>query len=62
MISKGLMLVLRDCQELDGSGLLDVSKTVMLWNKGSVIQGTRVQRRAQSSSWTEDEKETRIVR
>ena len=50
------------CQELDSSGLPDVSKAVMLWNKGSVVQGTRVQRRAQSSSWTEDERETRIVK
>ena len=25
-----------NCQELDGSGLLSVSKTVMLWIKGSV--------------------------
>ena len=50
------------CQELDSSGLLDVSKAVMLWNKKSVVQGSMVQRRAQSSSWTDDEKETWIVK
>ena len=30
------------CQELDGSGLLGVSKTVWLWNNGSVVLWTRV--------------------
>ena len=44
------------CQELDGSWLLGVSKLVMLWVKGSVIQWMRVQKRVQSSSWTEDER------
>ena len=35
-----------------------MSKTMVLWkNKGSVVQGSRVQRRAQSSNWIEDERE-----
>ena len=50
------------CQELDGSGLLSVSKTVMLWVKGSVIQWSEIQKRAQSSNWIEDEKESGIVK
>ena len=50
------------CQELDGSGLLDVSETVILWSNDSVDQGSRIQKRAQSSNWTRDEKETGIVR
>ena len=45
------------CQELDGSRLLDVSKVVVLWNKKSVVLGSMVQRRAQSSNWTDGEKE-----
>ena len=27
------------CQECDGSWVLGMSRTVVLWNKGSVIQG-----------------------
>ena len=30
------------CQELDGSWLLGVSKTVMLWVKGSVVQWVEI--------------------
>ena len=36
-----------------------------LWfceSKGSVVQGSRVQRRAQSSNWTEDERELGLSR
>ena len=50
------------CQELDGSRLLSASRTMVLGNKDSVVQGFRVQRRAQSSNWKEDERETRIVK
>ena len=50
------------CQERDGSGLLDVSKTVLLWDRGSVVLGLWGQRRAQSSNWIEVEKGTMIVR
>ena len=48
------------CQELDCSGLLGVSDTVALWFNESVVQGTMVQRRAQSSNWKEDEKDSGI--
>ena len=45
-----LNIVEQPCQELDGSGLLSVSKTVMLWVKDAVKQWSVVQRRAQSSN------------
>ena len=54
--------LLHICQELDGSGLLDVSETVILGSNGSVVQGTRNQRRAQSSNWTRDERNVMIVK
>ena len=50
------------CQERDGSGLLDVSETRILWSNDSVSQGLGIQKRAQSSNWTRDERGTRIVR
>ena len=50
------------CQELDGSGLLGVRKTVILWVNESVVQGTMGQKRAQSSNWTDDEEESGIVK
>ena len=50
------------CQELDGSGLLDVSEAVILWGNDSVDQGSKIQKRAQSSNWTRDERGTGIVR
>ena len=50
------------CQELDCSGLLGVSKTVVLWINESVVQWTMVQRRAQSSNWIDDEKDSGIVK
>ena len=53
---------LRECQELDCSGLLSVSKTVVLWNNKSVVQWTVVQRRAQSSNWIDDERDSGIVK
>ena len=40
----------QQCQELDGSWLLSVSKTVDLWRQGSVVQWSEVQMRAQSSN------------
>ena len=58
MSAKSLVL----CQERDGSELLDVSETVVLWSNDSVYQRCRVQKRAQSSNWTRDEKGTGIVR
>ena len=50
------------CQELDCSGLLGVSETVVLWNNDSVVQWSMVQRRAQSSNWTDDERDSGIVK
>ena len=37
-----------------------MSKTVVLWINESVVQWTMVQRRAQSSNWREDERESGI--
>ena len=48
------------CQELDCSGLLGVSKTVVLWINESVVQWSMVQRRAQSSNWIDDERNSGI--
>ena len=61
-VSSGIAVPSLGCQELDCSGLLGVSKTMVLWINESVVQGTMVQRRAQSSNWIDDERDPEIVK